>query len=261
MHRRTFLALGVPAVTAWRRPSILYHDSVPSIKAILFDAFSIFDPSHIALMAGRLFPGKGPELIREWRTRQFEYAWLRSMTHCYVDFQTITSDALDYATQLLKMDISPRQHQQLVDGFFELSVWPEVPLVLGELTKEGYRLGILSNFTPEMLRVNTNGNRITGYFENLISVDSVKRYKPDPLTYQMGMDLFHLHKEEILFAPFAAWDAAGAKNFDYTTFWVNRSQMLPERIAALPDGEGRDLKDMIRIMKLSDPAHEGRVGG
>jgi 2-haloacid dehalogenase len=36
-----------------------------------------------------------------WRTRQFEYTWLRSMTKHYENFEKVTADALVYATAFL----------------------------------------------------------------------------------------------------------------------------------------------------------------
>ena len=37
----------------------------------------------------------------------------------------------------------------------------------------------------------------------------MKAYKPDPRAYQMGVDVFGLQREDIVFAAFAGWDAAG----------------------------------------------------
>jgi hypothetical protein len=41
--------------------------------------------------------------------------------------------------------------------------------------------------------------------------------KLDPRAYQMRIDAFRLPKQEILFAAFGGWDAAGAKSFGYET--------------------------------------------
>jgi 2-haloacid dehalogenase len=38
----------------------------------------------------------------------------------------------------------------------------------------------------------------------------------------MAVDAPKLRREEILFAAFGGWDAAGAKAFGFPTFWVNR---------------------------------------
>jgi 2-haloacid dehalogenase len=51
----------------------------PKIKAIAFDAFPIFDPRPVFALAEQLFPGKGADLSNAWRTRQFEYQWLRAL--------------------------------------------------------------------------------------------------------------------------------------------------------------------------------------
>ena len=75
-------------------------------------------------------------------------------------------------------------------------------------------------------------------------MDEVKTYKPDPASYRMAMDSFNLAKEEILFVPFAGWDAAGAKSFGYRTFWVNRAKAPAERLGQNPDGEGSNLNDL-----------------
>ena len=48
--------------------------------------------------------------------------------------------------------------------------------------------------------------KIEKYFDHVISTDKVQSYKPDPDTYQLGIDTLKLKKEEILFVAFAGWD-------------------------------------------------------
>jgi 2-haloacid dehalogenase len=82
-NRRTFLTLGAGSVAAslWGTMPLAYGDSKPTIKAIAFDAFTTFDPRPIVALAEQLFPQKGAALGNAWRTRQFEYTWLRSVGH------------------------------------------------------------------------------------------------------------------------------------------------------------------------------------
>ena len=47
-----------------------------------------------------MFPGKGAELSNAWRTRQFEYTWLRTMSGRYADFWHVTEEALIFAAKL-----------------------------------------------------------------------------------------------------------------------------------------------------------------
>jgi 2-haloacid dehalogenase len=54
-------------------------------------------------------------------------------------------------------------------------------------------------------------------FEQALSTDLAKTYKPGPSTYQLAIDSLRLGREEMLFVPFAGWNAAGAKLFGYPT--------------------------------------------
>jgi 2-haloacid dehalogenase len=63
----------------------------------------------------------------------------------------------------------------------------------------------------------------------------------------MAIPAFGLQKKEIVFAAFAGWDAAGAKSFGYTTFWVNRLHLPAEELDA-PDAEGDNLNDLLRFV-------------
>lgn len=68
-------------------------------KAVAFDYFVIFDPNSIVPRIEEVFPGKGPEFSRAWRSKQFEYCFIRSIANRYEDFFEITADALDYTAE------------------------------------------------------------------------------------------------------------------------------------------------------------------
>jgi 2-haloacid dehalogenase len=66
----------------------------------------------------------------------------------------------------------------------------------------------------------------------------------------MGIDAFGIKKEEIAFAAFAGWDAAGAKFYGYPTFWVNRAGAPLEELGVVPDGTGAGLNDLVSFVGL-----------
>jgi 2-haloacid dehalogenase len=218
------------------------------VKAIAFDAFVIFDPRPIVARAEELFPGHGASLCNEWRVRQFEYTWLRSMSNRYVDFWKVTEDALAYACRKEALSLTDDKRKDLMNAYLSLKAWPDVLPALQSLKASGVRLGFLSNFTPRMLDADIRGSGLEGIFEQVLSTDKVSTYKPDPRAYQMGVDAFALPREEMLFVAFAGWDAAGARSFGYPTFWANRSGQLPEELSATPDGEGKSLADLLTFI-------------
>src|SRR5262249_1238627 len=92
-----------------------------------------------------------------------------------------------------------------------------------------------SNFTAAMLRTNLQAAGLSHFFEEHLTTDRVRAFKPSPRAYQMGMDYFQCDRQEIVFAAFAPWDAAGAKWFGYRTAWINRANVPPEELSVNPD--------------------------
>src|ERR1041385_2796085 len=68
----------------------------PRFKAVAFDYFVLFDANSILPAVEKEFPGKGVAFVKAWRSKQFEYGFLRSITHRHRDFFQVTEDALGY---------------------------------------------------------------------------------------------------------------------------------------------------------------------
>jgi 2-haloacid dehalogenase len=81
-------------------------------------------------------------------------------------------------------------------------------------------------------------------FNALISTDRAKAFKPDPRAYALGPSVLRLPREEIAFAAFGGWDAAGARWFGYPTFWVNRLGVPAEELPPGPDAVGPTLHEL-----------------
>jgi 2-haloacid dehalogenase len=247
-RRRDFfnLVAGSVAAAAIAAPSVRAQTLGPKkIRAIAFDGFPIIDPRPVFAKAEAIFPGRGGELSNAWRTRQFEYTWLRTMSGSYVDFWEVTEQALVFAANLVKLEMSGAQRDQLMGSYLKLKAWPDAAVALQRLKDAGIRMAFLSNFTAEMLDAAVRNSGLQGIFEAHLSTDRVQAFKPDPRAYRMGVDAFGMEKEEIAFAAFAGWDAAGAKRFGYPTFWVNRANAPLEELGIAPDGTGASLQDLV----------------
>jgi 2-haloacid dehalogenase len=220
----------------------------PRFKAVAFDAFPIFDPRPISVLAESLFPGKGTALMDAWRTRQFEYQWLRALSGHYADFLQATQESLFFASKQLKLDLSEDNRRQLMTAWSNLQVWPDAPEALQAMHKAGLRLAFLSNMTVPMLADGVKRAELEGVFESILSTDQIRSYKPDPRAYQMAVDKLQLKREEILFVAFAGWDVAGAKWFGYPTFWVNRLDSPMEELGVQADASGKNLEALLKFV-------------
>jgi 2-haloacid dehalogenase len=253
-----FLVLAVAAVL-WRGAAAIPDAggaATPRFKAIAFDYFVLFNPDSVVPAVERIFPGKGRELTNLWRTRQFEYTWLRSITSRYVDFSAVTEDALVYAAHVMNLELSMDARRRLLDAFLHLEPWPDTREALGKLKASGVRVITIANFSPNMLRANAENAGLTPFFDALVSTDANHSYKPDPQAYQLGIDLLELDKREILFAAFGGWDAAGAKSFGYPTIWVNRFDQPVEELGVRPDRTSRDLNGLLEFVLGDQPARQ-----
>ena len=162
-NRRQFLGAATSAfagATAQGGPT-----TASTIKAVAFDAFAIFDPRPVFRLAEELFPGRGEELSSQWRTRQFEYTWLRNSMRVYADFWHVTQDALNYAAQQSKLDLTAEKSSQLMSAYLQMKPWSDVAAVLETLRKRGLRLALLANLTPPMMRSCVTASGLQGMFE------------------------------------------------------------------------------------------------
>jgi 2-haloacid dehalogenase len=248
---RRNLLLGTAALCTVRSIGAGRAQTRPSFKAIAFDGFPIIDPRPVSAKAEEIFPGRGAALMQAWRTRQFEYTWLRTLSRRYADFWQVTQEALVVAAKASGLDLTVKTRDHLMQTFLELKVWPDVEAALRELKARGLRMAFLANPTEQMLEAPLRNSGLGGLLESPLSVDRVQAYKPDPRAYQMGLDAFGLRREEIVFAASASWDAAGAKAFGYTSFWVNREKLPVESLGVEPDGIGNGMADLVKFVLAS----------
>jgi 2-haloacid dehalogenase len=215
------------------------------VEVVAFDAFPIFDPRPIAARVESFFPSRGAELSGAWRTRQFEYQWLRALGGHYADFWQTTSDALRFAASMLQLPLTSDQHDQLMQMYLELKPWPDVAPALAALKQTGVALAFLSNMTKSMLETNIASAGLTGMFDQVLSTDAARTYKPDPRAYHLALDAFGVDRHNVAFVAFAGWDAAGAGWFGYPTFWVNRLGTPVEALGTTPDATSTSLANLV----------------
>lgn len=252
--RREFLGAAAGLAAARRVAASPAHSAqVPGsgVRAVAFDALTVFAPSTVAAVGEAMFPGQGGALAAAWRARQFEYTWLRTAAGQYDDFHAVTGDALAFAARSLKLELTAERHRRLMEAFLDLTAYPEARAALTGLRQRGLRLAFLTNMTAAMVENAVSRARLDGLFEAVLSTDRVRAYKPDPRAYQMGVDAFGLARDAIVFAAFGGWDAVGARWFGYRTFWVNRAAAPPEHLGIEADGAGRDLDDLARFLGAS----------
>jgi 2-haloacid dehalogenase len=217
----------------------------PRFKAVAFDYFVIFDANSIVPEVEKAFPGKSAEFTRIWRSKQFEYCYLRTITGRFADFSAVTEDAMVYAAEAMHLELAADTRQRLLNAYLNLKPWPDAADGLRKLKAAGIRIITISVFSGAMLRANAEHAGIADLFDELLSTEVNQTYKPDPRAYALGMEHLHLKKDEIAFAVFGACDAYGAKSFGYPTFWVNRFNVPAEELGLKADGTSNNFQGLL----------------
>ena len=217
-------------------------------KAVAFDYLVIFDPNSVVPEVEKVFTGKGLEFVKAWRSKQFEYAFIRSITKSYKDFFEVTADALDYTAEQMHLKLNPNSRARFLNAYLTLKPWPDAVAALKKLKEAGVRIITIANSSQRMLRANADNIGIANLFDELLNTEGNGTYKPDPLAYELGIKRLHLRKDEIVFAAFGGWDAYGAKSFGYPTFWVNRFNLPAEKLGVSADKTSTNIDGLVEFI-------------
>ena len=245
----TVQGFALVCIVAWSS-SVSYGEekATPRFKAVAFDYFVIFDPNSVIPEVEKVFPGRSTEFTKMWRSKQFEYGFLRSITSRHADFFKVTEDALVYTAEAMKLDLTPEARKELLNAYLTLKPWPDAADALRKLRASGVQIITIANFSGKMLRANAESAGITDLFDELLSTEVNGTYKPDPRAYALGIERLKLKKEEIVFAAFGGWDAYGAKNFGYQTYWVNRFNLPVEELGIQADQTSKSLDGLLKFV-------------
>lgn len=216
-------------------------------SAYVFDAYGTLFDVHAAVRkhADKLGPD-AQRLSSIWREKQLEYSWVRALMNRYVEFWSLTEQALDTAFALVpSADKSLRD--ELLNAYWTLDCYPEVPEVLTALKASGARLAILSNGSPKMLDAAVTASGLTDLFDEVFSVDALRTYKAKEEVYEMVTTQFRIYPEAVSFQSSNRWDIAGATAFGFRTVWVNRAGMPDEYSDLAPSAVLSDLKGLAAL--------------
>ena len=215
------------------------------IKAIAFDAYgTLLDVYSVGALAEQLWPGKGVSIATTWRDKQIEYTRLRTLCDKFVDFWQVTGDALEYACEAQGVDLTSDARRALMDEYEELTAFSENHAALTRLQNDGVPMAVLTNGSEGMIAAALRASKLEGFFDHVLSVDGVGKFKTAPEVYQMGPDAFGLQAREILFVSSNCWDICGATWFGYHTIWLNRYDQPMERLGVEPHARGKSLSDV-----------------
>jgi len=133
--------------------------------------------------------------------------------------------------ELVKLGLATaRAHQDVAAG-------------LDQLKAQGWRLVAYGNATRALLVSQLTNAGIAKKFDAILSIDSVRAFKPAPVTYRFALKQEGLKPEEAVFVSCHDWDVEGAKMVGMKTAFVQRHLGFG-RVFQPPDFEASDFVDL-----------------
>ena len=210
----------------------------------VFDAYGTLFNVHAAIARFRAEAGPEADRMSEtWRAKQLEYSWTLTLAGHYVDFWTLTERALDFAlTRFPSVDKALRP--QLLEAYFKLDAFPDARAALAALKAKGHKTGILSNGSPNMLKGAVDAAGVGGDLDAVLSVDSLKMFKPRPEVYGLVTDHYKCKPADVTFVSSNRWDVMASVSVGFRGLWVNRGKMPDEYFDFPPMRELVDLNEL-----------------
>ena len=215
-----------------------------NVKAIIFDAYgTLFDVNSAAEKCKDKIGDKWEPFANFWRTTQLEYTWLRSLMERHKDFWQVTEDSLDKSMKAFNIDLSMKD--ELLNLYKVLSPYKEVTETLKALKEKKFKLAILSNGTPSLLKELVNSNDLDNLFDDIFSIEEVGIYKPSSKVYDIPIKKYQIEKSEVAFLSANTWDVSGGGNYGYQSIWVNRNNNIFDNLDYEPKNQIKNLKDLL----------------
>lgn len=219
---------------------------------VVFDAYgTLFDIDALETHCGAVVD-QPRELARLWRMKQIDYAILRTVMDRYADWSQITSDALDFATTALGIDVDPNQRRVLMRGWLELPAFADVPDALTRLAAADLPLVILTNGTRQMLTPLLERSQLAEHFAAVLTSESVQAFKPDPSIYIQVTERLRARINEVLFVTANGFDVAGSKSVGFTVCRVDRRGTPLDQLGLEPDIHVQHLGELADLLLGSE---------
>ena len=199
-----------------------------SVPVLGLDVYgTLIDTQAIGVELEKLVPGHGAVFAAAWRQKQLEYTFRRAAMKQYRDFDVCTAAALDYVAARMDVSVTPRVKKSLLDKYRELPAFPDVAPALDGLRAAGARLLAFSNGVPQSVHDVLTNAGIRDRFEDIVSVDEAKTFKPDPVAYLHYVRRACAECHECWLVSANPFDVIGAISAGMLAVWVQRDPAIP----------------------------------
>jgi 2-haloacid dehalogenase len=218
------------------------------IDVVSFDSYSTVVRVESAATALEQYVTEPRELAREWHTQAAVYGIIGNEIGIYRDYIEVHRDALEYLLAEREIDLEPGELDDIVAIYHDLEPFEEVKEGLVTLVDAGYRIGIISNGTLEMLQSLVRSIGAESLITATVSADTVKTYKPHKDLYSHAAEQFRADPSAVVHVSNGYFDVLGAMNAGMSGVWLNRQARPPQPFGPEPDETVGSFDDLLALL-------------
>ena len=198
------------------------------MTSLAFDVYGTLIDTHGVMVALEPLVGlQAGAFSRAWRDKQLEYSFRRGLMRQYEPFSVCTSQALDHTCAVFGLHLSFDSRQRLLDAYKTLPAFPDAAEGLARAREAGFRLFAFSNGRRDAVDALLAQAGLRDYFLDVVSVDDVKSFKPDPEVYAHFLRHAGAAGSEAWMISGNPFDVLGALGAGMRAAWVRRSSETP----------------------------------
>lgn len=191
---------------------------------LAFDVYGTLIDTHGLVEQLEQVVGEDARALSEtWRSKQLEYAFRRGLMSDYLPFSECTRSALEYACAMYRVSLSQDQKAELMAMYCKLPAFSDARIGLSGLSRDGIRPYAFSNGARVAVRELMQFAGLDNYFVDMVSVDDIKTFKPNPAVYDYFLKCSGAAREDTWLISCNAFDVLGALRSGIKAAWVKRS--------------------------------------
>lgn len=216
-----------------------------------FDVYgTLVDPLNISVYLQKLIGKKAKPFAEIWRQKQLEYTFRRGLMNQYKNFDICIQQAMQYAIEFLNVRFSSNEKDNLLGLYSNLKPYPDVTPSLKLLKQRNYALVAFSNGVESSLRILLSNAGLNDYFENIISVDVLQTFKPNPNVYKYLATKTETDLSSCWVISSNPFDVIGAKSAGLNTAWIQRDlNNIFDPWEYTPDFTAKDLIEFAALIQ------------
>ena len=180
--------------------------------------------------------------LDDWFTLLLHASLVVTLTGSYVDFRTLGRAALERLAESRGVRLTDEDRAPLFAELLELPAHPDVPGGLEQLKNAGFRMAVLTNSPASGAAKQIENAGIAHFFEDCISVDVVKKFKPAAEVYLAAAARLGVAPSDMMLVAAHGWDVYGALRAGCRAAFIARSGQTLFPVNPRPEISAPDLR-------------------